>query len=428
MSRKDLEKLKVIVVGAGLGGLGVAISLLRIGHEVAILEAAQEIAEVGAGIQVLPNSARVLRSWGLEAALSRWATSPKQSNMINWKGELLTSWDFDEASKRYGAPFWDFHRADLHRCLQDRVIELGGIIICQSTVENVICDIEKQQATAILQHGLRYTADLIIGADGINTKLRGVMTGHDVPPKPTGDLAYRLLLDASKVLADPELAEFILNPQVNTWLGPGAHIVNYVLRDEKLFNMVLCMPDDIPENVRVTHGNIDELKEYYKDWDPRILKLIGFSTSADKWKLCIREELEHWYHPSGTFVLLGDAVHATLPYLASGAGITFEDGAVLGECLSRIRSRSNIKHALKVYEKCRKLRTERIVERGNLQQYLAHLPDGEEQRERDRKMQLIPTPPGEAFVWRDPELGPWLLGYDHVKDVDLRWEEVSANL
>jgi salicylate hydroxylase len=112
-------------------------------------------------------------------------------------------------------------------------------------------------------------------------------------------------------------------------------------------------------------------------------------------------------------------VHATLPYLASGAGISIEDGAVLGECLSRIRNKSSaeIKHALAVYEKCRKSRTERVVERGNLQQYLSHLPDGAEQQERDRKMRMVPTPPGEAFVWRDPEVGPWLLGYDHVKDV-----------
>jgi salicylate hydroxylase len=144
--------------------------------------------------------------------------------MLSWKGDLLASWNYDEAAKRYRAPFWDFHRADLHQCLVDRMAELGGKVICRSAVVDVICDEANQQATVIVQDGKLYTADLVVGADGINTTLRGVMTGRDEPPTPTGDLAYRLLLDTSKILEDPELAEYILKPQVNIWLGPDAHI------------------------------------------------------------------------------------------------------------------------------------------------------------------------------------------------------------
>lgn len=106
--------------------------------------------------------------------------------------------------------------------------------------------------------------------------------------------------------------------------------------------------------------------------------------------------------------------------------MSFEDGAVLGECLSRLprhrRATPNEKlYALKVYERCRKPRTEMVVHRGNVQQYLYHLHDGNEQRERDRQMRLTPTPPGEALAWRDPELAPKLLGYDHLKDVERNW-------
>lgn len=130
-----------------------------------------------------------------------------------------------------------------------------------------------------------------------------------------------------------------------------------------------------------------------------------------------------WSHPHGSFTLLGDAVHATLPYLASGAGMSFEDGAVLGECLGRLTSTTPAakQHALAVYEKCRKERTEMVVERGNLQQYLYHLHDGPEQEERDRKMRERPTSAGEALAWRDPGLAPRLLGYDHLKDVEEHW-------
>lgn len=108
--------------------------------------------------------------------------------------------------------------------------------------------------------------------------------------------------------------------------------------------------------------------------------------------------------------------------------MAFEDGAVLGECLSRLPNRPDItktspeyldakKHAISVFQECRKQRTQMVVERGNIQQYLYHLHDGPEQEERDRKMQMVPTPEGEALAWRDPGLAPKLLGYDHIGDV-----------
>jgi salicylate hydroxylase len=109
--------------------------------------------------------------------------------------------------------------------------------------------------------------------------------------------------------------------------------------------------------------------------------------------------------------------------------MALEDAAVLGEVLSRITNKSpaSKQHALKIYEECRKERTEMVVQRGNLQQYLYHLHDGEEQEERDRRMRMVPTESGEALAWRDPGLAPRLLGYDHIADVDRLWpmEEVK---
>ena len=168
--------------------------------------------------------------------------------------------------------------------------------------------------------------------------------------------------------------------------------------------------------------------------------------SALRWRLCIRKSIDSWVHPSGCFALLGDAAHATLPYLASGAGITFEDAAVLGECLDRIQSKTpgEKKRALEVYELCRKRRTETVVERGTIQQDLNHLDDGVEQEERDRKMRAFeaverdwqagkrgPFPsglkPGEdPLVWRRYGVGEWLFKYDPVQDVEERWREVHV--
>lgn len=215
---------QIIVVGAGLGGIGAAISLLLAGHDVQIFEAANEIGEVGAGIQILPNSSRVLQSWGMKEALDRYSTKPSRVNMIHWKGEIISHMHFEESAARYpGTFYWDFHRANLHRCLLDRAVELGATVKTKARVSNVETSLDGLDATVVLENGESYTADLVVGADGINSRLREIMVGHEDPPTLTGDLAYRLLLSTKEMLKDPELASFVTDPQVNYWLGPDAH-------------------------------------------------------------------------------------------------------------------------------------------------------------------------------------------------------------
>ncbi|KKY19720.1 putative fad dependent oxidoreductase [Phaeomoniella chlamydospora] len=430
--RDESTRLKIIIVGAGLGGLGAAIACLLAGHDVDVLESATQIGEVGAGIQILPNSCRVLTHWGLKEALEQYATRPKQVNMLGWKGNIISSMNFHEAAaEQYpGTSFWDFHRANLHMCLYNRTVELGGKVYVNSRVEDVRINDGGSTATAVLKNGTEHTADLIVGADGIFSTMREIMVGHPDPPTPTGDLAYRLLLSTKEMLKDPELASFVTDPQVNYWMGPDKHAVNYVLRGGELFNMVLLVPDDMPDGVTNITADVNEMCALFQDgWDPRIPKLLKLCESVQKWKLCIRLGMDQWSHPSGAVTMLGDAVHATLPYLASGAGMSLEDAAVLGECLSRITDKSpaSKQNALSVYEECRAPRTKMVVQRGNLQQWLYHLHDGPDQEDRDRKMRMIPSPAGEALAWRDPDLAPRLLGYDHLADVDAHWSKEGSS-
>lgn len=121
VQRDDDSKLGCVVVGGGLGGLGAAIAILLAGHDVTVLEAASHIGEVGAGIQVLPNSARVLRSWGVTDALEPFATKPSICNFIGWKGNHLSEMDYRSYASASGAPFWDFYRMNLHQCLLVRL-------------------------------------------------------------------------------------------------------------------------------------------------------------------------------------------------------------------------------------------------------------------------------------------------------------------
>ncbi|OAK93586.1 FAD/NAD(P)-binding domain-containing protein [Phaeosphaeriaceae sp. SRC1lsM3a] len=446
--RDAASKLHVVIVGAGLGGLGAAISILLAGHSVEILEVAAEIGEIGAGIQCLPNSTRVLISWGLEERLSKHATTPRLCNMIGWKGNKISDMNFHEYEEDCGTPFWDFHRANLHMGLLERAIELGAVLRTKTRVIDVEYepsgDGVSTMGIAVCDDGQRYKADLIVGADGINSKCREILLGHEDPPLLTGDLAYRLLLNTEDMMKDPELRGFVEDPQVNYWIGPDAHAVNYVLRGGKLFNMVLLVPDDMPAGANTLSGNVEEMRALYKEWDPRIPKLLALCESVFKWRLMIRPGLDPtWSHESGAFTILGDAAHATLPYLASGAGMSLEDGHVLGLCLGKLKGKSTAekKQALDVYERCRRERTERVVSRGNRQQYLYHVHDGAEQQERDRQLRAFADFNGKGKIsreqyeakglqveddplaWRWGGVGSWLLTYICESDVERRWSE-----
>ncbi|PSR82628.1 FAD binding domain-containing protein [Coniella lustricola] len=454
IQRDDASKLNTIVVGAGLGGLGAAIAILLGGHDVTVLEAASEIGEVGAGIQVLPNSARVLASWGVLDSLEPFATKPSRCNFIGWQGNHLSQMNYHAYAAASGAPFWDFYRMNLHKCLLDRAVELGAKVVTHARVTSLHISesADSSIATVSTADGREFSADLVVGADGINSKLREEFLGREDPPTPTGDLAYRLLLDVDRMRQDPDLREFIQEPQVNYWVGPGKHAVNYVLRgtaatsdlysEEQglLFNMVLLVPDDLPAGANTLEGNIEEMRAHFADWDPRIPKLLSLCDSVLKWRLMIRPGLEPtWSHPSGAFTMLGDAVHATLPYLASGAGMALEDAGVLGLCLGRIKHRDDKKKALQVYEACRRERTEEVVRRGTYNQWIYHLEDGKEQQERDQLFKKFeetdkewlagknPTLPvsqetgDDPFPWRYHGVARWLLTYDMWKDVEAKW-------
>jgi salicylate hydroxylase len=160
--------------------------------------------------------------------------------MIGWKGNKISEMDFHDYEKDCGTPFWDFHRANLHMGLLDRATELGAVLRTKTKVVDVEYETSEDGLStigfAVCDDGQRYKADLIVGADGINSKCREILLGHEDPPLLTGDLAYRLLLNTEDMMKDPELRGFVEDPQVNYWIGPDAHagksIVETMLSDE----------------------------------------------------------------------------------------------------------------------------------------------------------------------------------------------------
>jgi len=234
-SRKASLVLDIIVVGCGIGGLGAAFCLSQAGHRVTIVESSPVIRGIGAGIQNGPNASRLLRRWGLREHLDQVAVQPEGLSLRRYKtGELLGFTRWGEATeKEYGAPFYQTHRADLHKLLYDLVAPHVTIFPDSSVVE---CNPDPASSSVTLESGKVMKADLIVGADGVKSYIQQVVSGKSNPAEPMGDAAYRAIIPASLMKQDPELREFIDKPQMTVWLAPGRHMVAYpVVRQSPLF-------------------------------------------------------------------------------------------------------------------------------------------------------------------------------------------------
>jgi salicylate hydroxylase len=280
-------KLDVIIVGAGLSGLAAAISTRLSGHNVTVFESAKELQEVGAGLQLTPNCTRILQQWGLSDRLWAAAAEPTELLVHRYSGEILAlEREFDKNIRaKYGAPFLDSHRVDLQLALYDRARELGVRFHLGERVSTI--DFDTPELVTISRHRAR--ADLIVAADGLWSKSRALFTGTDEAPQPTGDLAYRVVLDLEQVNS-PELRQWIEKPTVHFWIGPGAHAVGYSLRGGKMYNIVLLVPDDLPAGVSRQPGSVEEMKALFTGWDPILTQFLDMVDAVEKWKLMHREK------------------------------------------------------------------------------------------------------------------------------------------
>ncbi|KAF2090384.1 FAD/NAD(P)-binding domain-containing protein [Saccharata proteae CBS 121410] len=425
-SKKDEDvKLDVLIVGAGLGGLATAIQCALSGHRVTILESAKELAEVGAGLQITPNSSRLLQAWGVYDVLKTQASEPAHVTVHGYTGKTLAKQENYDVQMRtkYGAPFADLHRMDLQHALVQRAKTLGVKLLLNQKV--VSLDLESARARACTRDGKVFTADLVVAADGLWSACRESFLGKKDAPLPTGDLAYRIVLHIDQI-SDPELRKWVSEPELHFWIGPKSHVVAYSMRGGTMYNIVLLVPDDLPDAVSRQKGSVDEMKKLFDGWDPVLTRFLDCVNSVDKWKLMHRPELDSWISEKGNFVMIGDASHPMLPYLAQGANSAIEDGAVLGRVLSNLDSRSSLSHRLHLFQKLRKVRGEAIARETFKQRHDFHMEDGPEQVKRDELfMSYLGQEIGCPFPsrWTCPEVQPWLYGYDAEKEVDLAMKE-----
>lgn len=344
--------MKVIIVGAGLGGLTAALALLKKGVDVTVFEQAGELKEIGAGIQLSANATRVLFQLGIGDKLQELASQPLGKNIRLWNtGQSWPLFDLGQASRiQYGYPYFTLHRADLHRLLCEEVNRLApGAIKLNQKVIGV--DQSADGAVVNLENGSTHEATVVVGADGVHSRIRAALFGQDQPVF-SGILAWRGVIKAA------DLPPHLRQPYGTNWVGPGAHVIQYPLRNDELINFVGVVERDGWEvESWSTKGITQDCVNDFAGWHEDVHTLIRAIETPYKWALMVREPMDVW--SSGNVTLLGDACHASLPFLAQGAAMAIEDGYVLARCLEKYAATPAA--ALARYEDCRKERTASVV-------------------------------------------------------------------
>lgn len=382
---------EIAILGGGIGGLAAAAFLHRAGLRATVYEQAPALTEVGAGLVVAPNAARLLRRLGVMDAFERDAVQLEVGwEFRRWEdGAVLSAENLSTACKElYGEHTYTSHRAHLLDVIKSAVpaksIRLG--------VRCTDYSVRDGKPVLTFDDGSTVEPDIVIGADGIHSVVRRVIA-EPVPPTWSGVSAFRALVPADRA------PEFARRRAQTLWIGPGHHLVHYPISGGRQVNLVAFAParsDDV-ESWTAT-APIEEFLEEFAGWDARLVDLISAGGTPGRWALFDRAPLTCW--TDGTATLLGDAAHPMFPFFAQGAAQAIEDGAVLASCLAENPNDPAV--ALERYESLRIPRTARIQELSHGRSHLNHLPDGPEQQARDRE-----------FTKADPLVANgWIYEYD----------------
>lgn len=340
----------ILIAGAGLGGLTAALALIRRGHRVRVFEQATELREVGAGVQLGANGTRILIALGLESAMQHVVCAATGKEIrLGTTGQTWPVFDLGETSvQRFGAPYWMVHRGDFHKILLDavRLADPGAVRAGNGAVG---FDQTSDSVTLHLGNGERVSGDVLIGADGVHSRIRMQMFGQ-AAARFTGIMAWRGLVPMERL---PPHQQRMVGAN---WLGVGGHVVTYPLRRGELLNFVgVIERDDWRVESWNEPGTQQECLQDLRNWHEDVKTIIRNIDTPYKWALLGREPLDHF--SEGRVCVMGDAAHPTLPFLAQGANMALEDAVVLARCLDT----DPPAEALVRYQNARLQRTAAIV-------------------------------------------------------------------
>jgi 6-hydroxynicotinate 3-monooxygenase len=343
------DKLHIAIIGAGMGGLAAAAALRKVGHDVTVYEQTRQFTRLGAGIQIGCNAMHVLRGLELEDRLRSDTFYPRSWNNRDWKtGEVMFDILFGpEAEQAYGAPYLLAHRGDLHAALASAVppeiVKLGHRLTGIDQTANGV--------RLTFDNGHVATADAAIGADGVHSLVKTALFGADAPNF-TGRIAYRTVFPAERLKGVE-----VLN--CTKWWGADRHVVIYPVKPDRSEIYFVTSQPEPGFNLESwsTTGDVRVLREAFEAFHPEARAVIDAAPDVHKRPLVDRDPLERWV--DGKVALLGDASHPMTPYMAQGAAMAIEDGAILARCLEGV-DRDGIEAALRRYEATRKERTAKM--------------------------------------------------------------------
>lgn len=474
--------LRIAIIGAGMGGLGCALSLAKKGFKhIDVYESAKDLGFVGAGIQLAPNMARILDRLGCWADIEKEATNVQETSIRQGSTDTeLVHVDMSGIRALYGYAHCTGHRASLageiyKACLKEPAVTfhfstaLVGIDTfgpkpvlrlqeraarksrspadalkkAEDKVEDKAEDKveEKEDPNTAIQ---TLEVDVLLGADGIKSATRGTMLGDlglTTEEADTGQAAYRIMLTRDQMAHDPEMLRLIDNDLVVRWIGEQRHIIAYPVASKTIYNLSSAQPDThfaaAPSATYTTRGSKEAMLEVFKDFCPLVHRLLNMVPEGEvcEWRLRQHLELPTWVH--GAVGLLGDACHPTLPHLSQGAAMAIEDGAVIAEVLARVQTSADvadqatsIRRCLKTYELLRKERTSMLVNMAHHSGRVLHLGEGAAREERDRQFAEHGSDGKKAIPdkWASPDVQKMIYSYDCVAEAKAEFDQLYATV
>jgi salicylate hydroxylase len=360
---------RALIAGAGIGGLTAALALAKEGFEVEVFERAPALQEFAAGLQLGPNATRVLRRLDVLDAVGGFAVAPSAIRVLRGRdGAELARLPIGDAERRWGAPYFVIHRADLQRALAEAATRLPNVALHLGAEVAEMRD-DGAGVTIDVQRGAtatRETGDVLVGADGLRSLARERIGLDAGAPTFSGRVAFRAMVEARTIAPRWSASEVTLR------LGPQAHIVHYPLRGGSIVNLVAAIEaiwrgddDDPPWDGVADRPALDRA---FRDWSRDARALIAAVVKWRAWPLYVRPPVAHF--SLGRIALVGDAAHPMTPFLAQGAAQAIEDADALAR---RLGDSDDVVDSLAAYSSDRVARAARVQRDALAQGRVYHL-------------------------------------------------------